>query len=39
VLEAQIALGSEQALDERVGRDEQDAMPTLDQLVADGAAD
>src|SRR6185436_16924656 len=37
VLEAQIALGSEQALDERVRRHEQDAVPTLDQLVADGA--
>src|SRR6201995_4307783 len=37
LLEAQVALGGEQALDERVGRDEQHAVPTLDQLVADGA--
>src|SRR6201995_490235 len=36
---ALVTLGEEgeQALDERVGRDEQHAVPTLDQLVADGA--
>ena len=37
MLETQIALGGEQALDERVGRDEQHAVATLDQLVADRA--
>src|SRR5215510_6575646 len=37
VLETQLALGDEQALDECVGRDEQHAIPALDQLVADRA--
>ena len=37
LLEAKVALGSEQALDERVRRGEQDAMAALDQLVPDRA--
>jgi len=35
--EAKVPLGAEQALGERVGRCEEHAVPTLDELVADGA--
>ena len=37
--EAQVALGGQQPLDERVGRGEQDSVAVLDKLVADGCYD
>jgi len=37
LLEAQIALGGEQSLDEREGRGEEDAVAALNELVADRA--